>query len=444
MVLQSRAVSVEIERIAAPAPCPSVLLASARQADRPFILKSGAGDPPLCGWSYGALEAIERVESLAAAERAIARWALSREVEPPFFGGAVGYLGYDAGWALQPRPREPRRDPLGMPPSSFHLYDAIYARSEATQVGFVIAQPNAAARARAGRLIRALDGSLPRRSLEGALEGPLRPSIPRAAHLARIERALELIRDGEIYQVNLTYPLQGRFRGAPEAAFLRLVAEPPPFAAFVALSNGGAIVSASPECFFDLDVRERRIAVYPIKGTRRRGATLEADRALEAELSRDDKERAEHLMIVDLLRNDLGRVAAIGSVEVPRLAYIESFPTVHHLTSRVVAKLRDRAGAAEVVRALFPGGSVTGVPKLRAMEVIDALEEAPRGVYTGAIAYLSPSGAMRASIAIRTAQIAGGELRFGVGGGIVHDSIPEREWDETELKARALGAALLG
>jgi anthranilate/para-aminobenzoate synthase component I len=182
--------------------------------------------------------------------------------------------------------------------------------------------------------------------------------------------------------------------------------------------------------------------VYPIKGTRPRARDEAVDRALAEELSGDEKERAEHLMIVDLLRNDLGRIARIGSVGIDGLSYVESFPRIHHLTSRVVATVESGARASDVMSALFPGGSITGVPKLRAMEVIDRLEARPRGVYTGAIMYASPSGHARASIAIRTAQIARGEIVLGVGGGIVADSKPDREWDETVLKSRALCEAL--
>jgi para-aminobenzoate synthetase component I len=427
------------------APCPSVLLADARRHERAFVLASGPGDPDLTGWSYGALEAVAEAPDLAEAQRSIAGWAATPRWRglPPFVGGAVGYVGYDEGWKLQLRPREPRKDPLGMPSSSFALYDAIYARARSSGEGFVLAQPTAAAERRAARILRALRGATrSTRRLAGSLATNLAPAIPPLEHLSRIREALALIAAGEIYQVNLTYPLVGRYRGDPEAAFSRILAAAPPFAAFLRIDEDACLVSASPECLFDLDGRTRAIAVYPIKGTRPRSDDPARDRALAAELTVDEKERAEHLMIVDLLRNDLGRVAEIGSVRVDGLAYVESFPRVHHLTSRIMARLAGKLGAASIMPAIFPGGSITGVPKLRAMEIIDRLEARPRGVYTGAIMCLGADGSARASIAIRTAQIARGEVCFGVGGGIVADSLPDREWEETQIKARALKEAL--
>jgi para-aminobenzoate synthetase component 1 len=436
-----------VRRIAAPAPCPSAVLTYADPEARPFALVSGEGDRRLSAWSYAGIEACGDAPSLEAAEAAIEGWIAEADPleVPPFAGGAVGYVGYDLGWPLQARPRAARPDPLDMPSATFGLYDAIYARSNVTGEGFVISQPTIEAEARAERLSAAVRGarSSPRR-LRGVLESPLSAAIARAAHVARIEEALALIADGEIYQANLTYPLVARFAGDPEAAFLRVLRAAPPFAAFLRVSRAACVVSASPECFFDLDRLQRTISVYPIKGTRPRARDPAADRAFRDALVRSEKERAEHLMIVDLLRNDLGRAAVIGSVRVDGLAYVESFPRIHHLTSRIVATLDPRTRASAAMRALFPGGSITGVPKLRAMEVIDRLENDARGVYTGAIVYLAPNGSARASIAIRTAQIARGEVRFGVGGGIVADSDPEAEWTETIVKSDALGEALRG
>jgi anthranilate/para-aminobenzoate synthase component I len=428
-----------IERLG-PSPCPSVLLDDAGADDRPAILISGRGDPALSAWSYGALEPCGEAASLEDAEGQMRGWA-SGSV-PPFCGGAIGWMSYDLGWRHQKRRRTPRADPLFRSASKFMLHDALYARDERTNQGLIVAQPTIAARRRAERLRRALS----KRAVDrpGSIRGELAPGITRAMHLARIESTLEEIRRGEIYQLNLTYPLVGRFRGSPAAAFKRLLSSPPPFAAYLRVSRDEHIVSASPECFFDLDRARGQIAVYPIKGTRPRGASDRQDAALGLQLEKDEKERAEHLMIVDLLRNDLGEVAAFGTVGVDRLAYVERFQHVQHLTSRVVARLPPEVGLPRLVESLFPGGSITGVPKLRAMELIDELEGDSRGVYTGAIGYLTPDGSARMSIAIRTAQIANGDLRFGVGGGIVADSKPDREWEETVLKSRALAEALRG
>jgi len=275
------------------------------------------------------------------------------------------------------------------------------------------------------------------------LQATLTPRVPRAEHERRIRRALELIADGEVYQVNLTLPLVGRYVGDPRAAFLRLTeapAIPPPFAAYLGVSPSRAIVSGSPECFFTWR-RDGFARTYPIKGTSPRSPDLDRDQREAARLLASEKDRAEHLMIVDLLRNDLGRLARAGGVDVEAAAYLESFPTVHHLTSRIAARLEPGLGAAEVFRGLFPGGSITGAPKLRAMQIIDELEADARGVYTGSIVAMGPLGTV-SNIAIRTAEIVDGALRLGVGGGIVYDSDPGSEWAECEVKARAMSAAL--
>lgn len=419
---------------------PARLLSHVGFDDRPFVLLSGPGDAALTRWSYGALEPIgPALSDLDQVEDAMRDWAEPSGDLPPLCGGAIGYQTYDGGWSHQARPRKPRPDPFAMPHRHFRLFDAVYALNEATGEGLVVCQ--ASGRARAERLVDAVleEGTAP----VGALTAPLRPLIPRSAHLSRIERALEYIAAGEIYQVNLTYPLVGDYEGAPGAAFLRLITQPPPgFAAFIRVSESAHIVSASPECFFDFDASTRAITTYPIKGTRRRSEDRAEDRALAESLQRDEKERAEHLMIVDLLRNDIGRIAIAGSVRVDGLAYVESFPSVHHLTSRIRGTVAPSVSAEQIFEVLSPGGSITGAPKLRAMEIIDELEGEPRGVYTGAIGYVTPGGSIRTSIAIRTAQIVDGKVRFGVGGGIVHDSVPEREWEETELKAVALSRAL--
>ena len=414
-------------------------MAHAQPDDRPFVLASGPGDPALSAWSYAGLEAQAQHSALEQAWPTLAGWS---EGGPPFSGGLVGYLGYDQGWAYVKRPRPPRLDPLGLPNAAIFAYDAIYARHEPSGVGFVCAQPNPEARRRGERLQALLSQTPP--TPQGGLRSPLRPRISEGQYRQRVEQLLEAIAAGELYQANLSYGIEGRYGGDPAAAFLRVLRRPPPFAAFLGLGGGQAIVSASPECFFDLQGRSRRISTYPIKGTRRRDPNPEVDGRLAQALVEDPKERAEHLMIVDLLRNDLGRIALPGTVEVNGLAYVESFPTIHHLTSRVQANLPKELSAKALLSALFPGGSITGAPKLRSMELIDELEGEARGVYTGSIFYAGADGSLRSNIAIRTATFAGEWVRFGVGGGIVADSRPEKEWQETELKAEALSQALRG
>jgi len=436
----------------ADAPRPDALLARAGAGGSPAALLSGPGAPELTRWSCFAPEPTGVTDDLEVAERFAERLGsgLGPDDLPfglgetlPFLGGAIGYLTYDAGWRFAPRPRTPRRHPLGLPEARFALYDAVYLYDHEAKIGFVVDSGELAARRRADRLARlaAAAGSAPDPEPEGALDAPLVPGVTRDEHEARVERALELIADGEVYQVNLTYPLLGRYVGDPRAAFLRLARSAPPFSAYVGLGPGRAIVSGSPECFVTYRRADRVARTYPIKGTRPRGAEPREDARRGRELLASEKDRAEHLMIVDLLRNDLGRLAVAGGVEVEAAAYLESFPTVHHLTSRVRARIEPGLDSADVLRTLFPGGSITGAPKLRAMQIIDELEAAPRGVYTGTVVALSPLG-MVASIAIRTAEIADESIRLGVGGGIVHDSDPAAEWQETEVKAQAVTNAL--
>ena len=214
---------------------------------------------------------------------------------------------------------------------------------------------------------------------------------------------------------------------------------PAPFAAY--LDAGEVeVLSSCPERLLRADAAT--LETRPIKGTRPRGVTAEEDERLLRELRRSEKDAAEHVMIVDLQRNDLGRVAEIGSVSVPEFAAPESFAQVHHLTSTVIARRRQDAGLAELLRAVFPGGSVTGAPKIRALEIIDELEPTVRGVYTGAIGYFSAHGRIDLSTAIRTVTLAAGTAHMHVGGAIVYDSDPEAEYRETLDKARGMARAL--
>ncbi len=252
-------------------------------------------------------------------------------------------------------------------------------------------------------------------------------------YLASVGTALRYIAAGDIYQVNLAQRFVVEPAPPPALVFSRLQGHPMPYAAYV---DAGDIVliSNSPECW--LAIRERTVATFPIKGTRPRGAGKRRDARLAEELQRSAKERAEHLMIVDLERNDLGRVCRTGSVRVERLAAIESYPTLHHLVSKVSGELRPEVTLADVLRATFPGGSITGAPKVRAMQIIDELEPVPRGFYTGAIGYVDFLGNAVFNIAIRTAVAAAGRLTYHAGGGIVADSVAEWEYQETLLKAQ--------
>ena len=257
---------------------------------------------------------------------------------------------------------------------------------------------------------------------------------------ARYETAFARVQDyisaGDIYQANLTFPIDAHVTGSPADLYAALAARQPVRHGALIELGVPAILCRSPELFFDIDAGGR-LRTRPMKGTAPRGATPDADAALRAELAASEKNRAENLMIVDLLRNDIGRICQIGSVRVPRLFHVESYETLHQMVSDVEGQLRPGAGIPEVFAALFPCGSITGAPKIRAMQILAELETAPRGVYCGAVGWIAPDGAMRMGVAIRTLTVwADGRARLDVGGGVVHDSTGAGEYEEALWKAR--------
>lgn len=276
--------------------------------------------------------------------------------------------------------------------------------------------------------------------------GALRSNFTHDEYIAAIHRVKEHIAAGDIYQANLTQQLSVALndRTRPEQIFLRLRRNhPASFSAFIRRRQD-TVISASPERFLRVAVRgaERRVEAWPIKGTRERGRNAEEDARLRAELRASEKDRAENVMIVDLLRNDLGRVCEYGSVEVLELFTVQEHPTLFHLVSKVRGRLRQHVTAGELLRASFPCGSVTGAPKIRAIEIIDEIETVPRGLSMGAIGYFSFDGRLDLNVAIRTMTVSDGVARFNVGGGIVADSDPALEYEESLIKARALLRAL--
>jgi para-aminobenzoate synthetase component 1 len=270
----------------------------------------------------------------------------------------------------------------------------------------------------------------------------LRSSFGRSDYLKAVERVREYIIAGDIFQANLSQRFEAPLAERPWSLYRRLrTSNPAPFAAFLDLPDG-AILSASPERFLHVDAAGR-VETRPIKGTRPRGVGPEHDAALGQALLESPKDRAENLMIVDLMRNDLSRVCAPGTVRVSELFALEQYATVHHLVSTVVGELAPGADALDLLRAAFPGGSITGAPKLRAMEIIAELERIQRGVYCGSIGYWSLTGELDTSIAIRTAVARGGRVYFSAGGGVVADSDAAEEYQETLDKARGLIDALV-
>lgn len=252
----------------------------------------------------------------------------------------------------------------------------------------------------------------------------------------RFDRLHQHLRQGDCYQANLTMPIRARWSGDPRAAFWSLIErQPVKYGALVAL-DGPILLSRSPELFFRVDT-DGWIETHPMKGTARRGASEAEDAGIIAAMRADEKTRAENRMIVDLLRNDISRITEVGTLKVPKLFEIETYPTVHQMVSHVRAKLLPGIGLGDIFAALFPCGSVTGAPKMRAMEILHDLEDGPRDAYCGAIGFIAPDGAMRFSVAIRTISLfAGGEAIFNVGGGIVFDSNAQSEYEECLLKAR--------
>jgi para-aminobenzoate synthetase component 1 len=351
---------------------------------------------------------------------------------------AIGFFGYESGRWLDRSPA-PRPPPVVAPEIWFGFYDAAVFLDHASGRACVAADPARAAKGslrRAAALRERLAGPSPSASREGPFWGALEPRMDRAAHARAVRRALECIRRGDLYQVNLTRAYAGTLEASPAEAYLRLRrVNPAPFAGF--LDCGDAqVLSSSPERFLLLD--GRRAQARPIKGTRPRAGEPGADRRAAAELAASAKDRAELLMITDLLRNDLGRVAETGSVRVPRLAEVEEYETVFHLVSTIEARLRAGASALDAVRAAFPGGSITGAPKLQAMKLIAELEPCGRGPYTGAMGWFGAGGRTDLNILIRTVVLREGRASFHVGGGIVADSEPEAEYAETLAKAEGM------
>jgi para-aminobenzoate synthetase component I len=415
-------------------------------------------------WSFLSADPVAVIESpadgrdpFADARRLVARLdpsgpsgAPGNAAAPPFLGGLVGYLAYDLGHALERLPSI-ALDDQGLPLLRLALHDWTIAWDRRDGRAWL------AGRALDGdvaALDRRLDGVRARVGANDRVRsGPglpadgfaFRSSLDRAAYEAGVEAVRVAIARGDLYQANLTRRLATPFRGDPWPLYRALrTGDPSLFAAYLDLEPGGpdgaapaprAIVSASPEPFLSVD-RSGHVEADPIKGTRPRGRTPEEDRALAAELLASAKDRAENVMIVDVLRNDLGRVCRPGSVRVPRLCRLERTAAVQHLVSTVTGRLAPGRDPFDLLAASFPGGSISGAPKIRAMEILEGLEPVRRGPYTGAALWIGPDGALGSSILIRTLVADGARLSLHVGGGITWRSDPAAEWEETVAKAR--------
>lgn len=454
----------------------SAFLKVAGNADRAFLFESVAGGEHLARYSFlgkdpflvlrsSAGRTIReqggRTEELAEPFLTALRGALARHRAPRapglprFAGGAVGFLGYDtAAWfeptlararAAHPKPDEEGDD------AAFMLFDTVLAfdhvRHRILLIANAAVEPGCDLEARydlALARIRFLEAEIGRRLSEPppAAGGGVtfRSNTTRAAFESAVRRAKDHITAGDVFQVVLSQRFEARIRSDPFSVYraLRYV-NPSPYMYFIRL-GGVSIVGSSPEML--VRVEDRQVETHPIAGTRPRGATAEADAALAAELRADEKERAEHVMLVDLGRNDVGRVSAYGSVRVPRYMALERYSHVMHLVSRVVGELADGQDRIDALAACFPAGTVSGAPKIRAMEIIDELEPTRRGIYAGAVGYLDFAGHLDCCITIRTIVIRGGRAWVQAGAGIVADSDPAAEYEETRAKASALFGAL--
>jgi anthranilate synthase component 1 len=374
-----------------------------------------------------------------------------------FWAGAVGYFGYDVARHLEKLPAPPRRaidapDALFVFTRALVIVDNLRAQARIVVAVPVPAGADEPALRRLYQEARSEADDVATRLRGPSVLAPLDldPAAPAATgescyarerFLRDVERIREYIVAGDAFQVLLARRLAVPHDFSSESLYRALrVINPSPYMYHLTL-DGVELVGSSPELL--VRVRGGRVTVRPIAGTRPRGATAEADAALAAELAADEKERAEHVMLVDLGRNDVGRVAKYGTVEVTELMAVERYSHVLHLVSQVDGELRDGLSAVDALRATFPAGTMTGAPKVRAMEIIDELEPERRGPYAGAVGYLSAGGGrMDLAITIRTCVIASGVASVQAGAGIVHDSVPEREWEETENKARALLTAI--
>lgn len=370
----------------------------------------------------------------------VLRTVLDARTQPqpwPFCGGAIGYFAYDLArqWTRLPNLA---RDTAAWPDMAMGLYDWAVLVDHHQRRSWLIHAGRASMPAETWQDLVALfrQPARPDRRSSFAVRGAVEGSFSAQTYRAAFDRVQAYIRAGDCYQVNLAQRFTCPVEGDPWAAYLALRRiNPAPFSAYFSLP-WGALLSSSPERF--LRVRQGIVETRPIKGTRRRSPDGREDTMLREALQSSVKDRAENLMIVDLLRNDLGRVCTPGSVQVPELFRVESFASVHHLVSTVTGRLRDGEDAVSLLRAAFPGGSITGAPKLRAMQIIEELEPHRRGVYCGAIGYLGFDGSMDTNIAIRTLTWRDGILTFWAGGGIVADSHVDAEYQECLDKAAAV------
>jgi len=346
--------------------------------------------------------------------------AIDRLLRSGVIGGVIGYFSYDLFRFLEQYGELKAVDDLGLPDCWLAAYDKVLIFDHQSNKW---------------------NGEVPQRASHPQIcrIGDPELNMTREQYVAAVERALEYIAAGDIYQVNLSQRFSHSFEGSPFALFSALRNVSPSFYGAYLNCGDHAVISSSPELF--LRRRGQVIETRPIKGTRPRGRNGEEDSVLKGELLGSAKEAAELTMVVDLERNDLGRVCEYGSVEVVAHRYVDELPTLFHTVSTVRGRLREDVGAVDILRATFPGGSISGCPKIRAIEIIDELEPTRRHVYTGAMGFFAPNHDLTLNVAIRTMTVAAKQVHYQVGSGIVADSSPEKEYEETLQKAAGMRSA---
>ncbi len=414
----------------------------------PFLIMRSRGDDITLIQDGGRLT--RRGNPFDVLEELLQEYRTDRVNSPvPFNGGVVGYFSYDLCHFIENLPAS-AVDDLQLPECYLAFYDALVAFDNREKRAWIISTglPERVTEARRERAERRLEELRPlvsnppvvQRDMSPVGKGSLKSNFTHKAYLEAVEKAREYICAGDIFQVNLSQRFETDIAVPPYELYRRLRAiNPAPFANYFNF-DGVSIVGASPERYMKLT--GDRVETRPIKGTKPRGSTPQEDRALGESLLNSRKDRAENIMIVDLQRNDIGRVCRYGTVKVTELAILETWPTVFHLTSTVEGRLREGCGVIDLLKASFPGGSITGAPKVRAMEIIEELEPTRRSIYTGSLGYIGFDGDMDLDIVIRTIIVKDGKAYFQVGGAIVYDSEPESEYIETLDKGRALMRAL--
>ena len=361
--------------------------------------------------------------------------SLPGEFELPFAGGLIGYLSYDFGRQLEQLPAH-AKDDLHLPDARLGLYAWALITDHQAATSQLVFHPSLETAERE-RLTLLFSQPAPQHHAEFSLKQPMQADISASQYQQALSKIHDYIQAGDCYQVNYTQRFSAQCEGDAWSAYCALrLACPTPFSGFMSLPDDNAILSLSPERF--VRVSHNQVETRPIKGTRPRGRNSAEDAANAAELLASPKDRAENLMIVDLLRNDLGRTCRTGSVRVPQLFTLESYPNVHHLVSSVVGELADGKDALDLIGDSFPGGSITGAPKIRAMQIIDELEPTRRSIYCGSLLYLDVRGEMDSSIAIRSLLVKDGRVSCWGGGGIVADSFWQDEYQESITKVKVL------